>query len=911
MRAFLELGDPPAVLLLEGAAGVGKTTLWRAGVEVAAAEGDRVLVSRPSGAEAQLSFSSLGDLLEGVTDEALVVLPEPQRRALEVALLLVEPGPVPPDRRAVGLALRSVLDQLARSQRVLIAVDDIQWLDRPSAAALEYALRRLDGAAVRMLASLRREDGPQQPPPVIGSLNPGQMQRLVVEPLALGAVHELVRDRLDVVLPRPLLARVHEASGGNPFFALEIARALRGVKLEPGRPLPLPAALQEAVSARLERLPAGVREVLLVCSALTSPTKRLVGMALADAARGLEEAAAADMVEIADGRIRFEHPLLASTCYSTASGTRRRRLHRMLAGVVGDLEERARHLALAADGADADVARALDQGAELAWSRAAPEAGAELAEQALELTPSVDSVGAHTRRLRAARYRFQAGDSARAVGLLEEALADSEGGTDEERDRRAETLLQLGSVRAQTDGTGAAVALYESALRTARDAALITRTHEALAQTHMDAFQLADAKAHAEAAIASAERLGEPRLLARALCIAAWIATVAGSDTAEPLLARAIELETLDDALRIEKPGRLIRALRLLYTDRVDDARATLEELVAAAAAVRAPSEQVFLSYLSLVERRAGRFGAALQQAEAAYTLAEQTGRESTKPLALHLKAQALAHIGLADEARAIAADVLVLAAETGQQYRLGLVDQGMLGFLELSLGDTARAVEYLDPAAELLHKLGAADPSLFTFSPDAIEALVELGRLERAAELLGRLESQARRLQRGWALLAAARCRGLLAAARGDDESARAAFAESIAIHEGLPSARPFELARTLLAQGRAARRAKHRAAAREALTRALELFDQVGAALWAERAAAELARIPGRMPATDELTGTERQVAELVAQGLSNKEVAAKLYVTVRAVESNLTKIYGKLGLRSRTELARRLRS
>jgi DNA-binding CsgD family transcriptional regulator len=766
---------------------------------------------------------------------------------------------------------------------------------------------------VKVLASLRgtpRPDGA----PVLRALPEERVTRLGVEPLPVGAIHELVRDRLGTVLPRPVLARVHETSGGNPYFALELSRALGGAQLDAGDPLPLPVGLRDALSARLADLPAAAREALLVCSALTNPTEPLVAAALADgrrAALGLEAAAAARAVELTGNRVRFGHPLLASVCYSGASASRRRRLHRTLAEVVDDLEQRARHLALAADGPDESVARALDRGAELAWSRGAPEAAAELAEQALALTPSRNAGAAHERRLSAARYRFEAGDAARAVPLLEEALAENGDRAGQQSDRRAETLLQLGSVKAQTEGLSAGIELYRRALEATRDDAVLSRTHEALALAHADAFQLPHARPHAHAAIAAAERVGDSQLLVRGLAIAAWIETIGGSDAAEPLLARAVELETLEDAVWSPKPARMVRALRLLYTDRIDDARSALEELVAAAAALRAPAEQVFLSYLSLVERRAGRFGLALQRAEAAYTLAEQTGREWTKPLALHLEAQALAHLGRADDARRIAADVLVLAEETGQQYRLGLVDQGMLGFLELSLGDSRRAVEYLDPAAELLHDLGADEPAVFTFLPDAVEALVEEGRLDRAAELLDRLEAPARRLQRGWALLAAARCRGLLAAARGDVGAAEAAFAESLAIHEGLPSPRPFELARTLLAQGRSARRAKRRAAARDELTRALELFDEVGAALWAERAATELARIPGRTGGGEELTATERQVAELVALGHSNKEVAAKLFVTVRAVESNLTKIYGKLGVRSRTELASRLRA
>jgi DNA-binding NarL/FixJ family response regulator len=231
------------------------------------------------------------------------------------------------------------------------------------------------------------------------------------------------------------------------------------------------------------------------------------------------------------------------------------------------------------------------------------------------------------------------------------------------------------------------------------------------------------------------------------------------------------------------------------------------------------------------------------------------------------------------------------------------------LGFLELSLGDPAAAHRYLGPLSEAMVAMGLPEPGFARFLPDEIEALVALGELEAAAELLRLLEERGRALDRVSALAAAGRCRALLEAAHGDFQAARASLSEALAQHARIEQ--PFEVARTLLAQGSIERRFNHRAEARGTLTRALELFDELGAPLWAEKASGELARIPGRARASSELTETERRIAELVAEGFSNKEIAARLFVTVRTVEANLTKVYGKLGIRSRTELASRLRS
>jgi predicted ATPase len=236
--AALESG--PRVLLLEGEAGIGKTTIWDAGLDAAAATTARVLSARAAQAEMPLAFTSVADLLGDVLDDLLPALPDPQRDALSVALLLSRPRGEPPDARAVATAFLASLRALAADRPVVVAVDDVQWLDPPSAATLAFALRRLRTEPVGFLLTRRTPSpsplGLDRPPAEI------TVTRQPVGPLSLAALQRLLRTRLGEVLPRPALRRVHDAAGGNPFFALELARALSGRwgELRPGAPLPVP-----------------------------------------------------------------------------------------------------------------------------------------------------------------------------------------------------------------------------------------------------------------------------------------------------------------------------------------------------------------------------------------------------------------------------------------------------------------------------------------------------------------------------------------------------------------------------------------------------------------------------------------------------------------------------------------------
>jgi hypothetical protein len=339
VAAFLEApAQLPAALLLEGEAGIGKSTVWRHGVELARANGFRVVETRPSESETALSFAGLGDLLGDAAAEVLPELPPPQKGALEVALLLRDPGGAPPDPRGISTAFLSALRTLARHRPLLVAVDDLQWLDAPSLAVLEYAGRRLRDEPVALLLTRRLvgDDAPLTLERALGE----RLRRVALGPLSLGSLHRLLHERLEVALPRPLLRRIHELSGGNPFFALELARAQAGE-----RENQLPETLGTLVRDRLAALPAATQRVLAVAAALARPTVELVDRVAEGGVDALGAAEQAHVIELRAGGIQFAHPLLASGAYLGMEAPERRAIHARLAELVQDPEEGARHLA--------------------------------------------------------------------------------------------------------------------------------------------------------------------------------------------------------------------------------------------------------------------------------------------------------------------------------------------------------------------------------------------------------------------------------------------------------------------------------------------------------------------------------------------------------------------------------------
>jgi len=891
LEAFLErVSKAAAGLVLQGDAGIGKTELWRAAVAAARERGYRVLATQPAEAERGLSFAGLGDLLAGAREE-IAELPPPQRRPLAVALLLEEPDGAPPDPRAIAVATLAVLRTLAERQPLVVAVDDVQWLDPASAAALSFALRRAAGERIGALLARRNSTAtPLELDPAI------PRERIDVGPLSIGAIQRLLRERLGASFTRSTLRHIHDRSDGNPFFALELARVLqaRGGVLVPGEALPVPDDLGRLVRERLAALPPETAEPLAAIAALAEPTYQLIG-----GDEALDPAFEAGVLVLAGERVRFAHPLLAAAAYDALAPRRRRALHRRLAELVGDSEQRARHLALSADGPDPRLAALLEQAAARAHARGAPDAAAELAELALRLDDGSVADALARRTAGAAEYHVLLGDDRRARELLESALTDRPPGP-----TRARLLRGLAFV--SNHGIDRCIATLDEAVRNAKsDPRLEAELLAELADVLQDERDIRDSEPYARRAVAAAERLGDPALLAYALSLLAVNEFGRGRGFPAGLMERALELEPECNSLTIDKRPVAVFGWMCRCAGDLDRSRVLLAEArrVAEQRGDSLVTEVIFdICYLELYAEEWQR---GLRHADELCAAGAELERDADLVYGLCARAALLAHLGDEAGARSAADKGLALGEHTGAEGPVVLANWA-LGLLELSLDRPAEALPLLRRPMESRRRHGIEEPGLHFSFPLHAEAAIALGEVQEAEELLDWIEERAVRLDRAWALACAARCRGLLAAARGDETAAAAAFEQALAEH-GRVQARRFERARTLLAQGETLRRFKRKRTAREAIEAALEIFDELGAALWASKARRELARISGRRRA-DGLTETERRIAELVAAGRSNKQVAGELFVTVRTVEANLTKVYAKLGVRSRTELANR---
>jgi DNA-binding NarL/FixJ family response regulator len=880
--------------LIEGEAGVGKTTLVRAAVEAALEGGRRILWAKPTQAEANLSFTAIGDLLEGALDEVLEALPAPQRRALEAALLLdggVTLETAAPDQRAVALAFLGGVRALSRSAPVLVVVDDVQWLDPPSATTLGFAARRVGSEDVRFLLARRlgHEDA------VTSEVD--SIERFELGGLSAGALHRMLRERLGLVLARPQLRRLHELSSGNPFYALELAGGYRDGVLGLDRGEPLPPTLEALVGHRIAALPAETREALAAAAAVARPTTPVVA-----SLEALAPAIEADVIAIDAGVILFAHPLLASAAYAALDPEARRRLHARLAKIAEDEEERARHLALAAEEPDEAVATALERAGQLAAARGAPAAAADLLAESRRLTPASDDEARARRQRLEAGYANLAGDPDRARTLLESLLTTTPGAA------RAEILAELAFVHFYGVDWHSSVGLYRSALEEAEGNLHLEARIEVGLALVLDLVQhdVSAVIAHARRAARIAEQIADEELLAEALCLQAKNELLAGHGFPGAILERALALEPATAALSpVQRPSDYA-AVTLGVTDDFAAALSRFERI--RLDALELGEEAPFawtVARMAVLACLTGEFPRALAYAEEGLEAAVQSRQEANEAVLHAAKALITAHLGAADSARKSVARALELDALLGVTVAR-VTATSALGLLELSLDRPGAAHEVLDPLIRDRRAAGVAEPGAMRYVPDEVEALVTLGRLEEAEAVLGWFEDHARGLDRASALAASARCRGLLAAAHGDPARALAELARALEHHARV--AMPFEHARTLLVRGSVQRLANQRRAARATLGEALAELERLGASIWAERARRELQRIAGRAPSSGELTASERRVAELVAAGQTNREVAAALFVAERTVETHLSHIYAKLGIRSRTELARR---
>jgi DNA-binding CsgD family transcriptional regulator len=668
--------------------------------------------------------------------------------------------------------------------------------------------------------------------------------------------------------------------------------------------------LRELVGVRFRELPPAVRRVLLAAGALTRPHVEQLVRLEPGAERALRVAVEAGIVELVGGNVRFTHPLFALLPYDELAPAARRRLHRRLSEVAASAEERARHAALSVARPDATVAAGLDHAAESAGARGAPETAAELSALAARLTPWDAASERWERTLNAAEWHERAGELESAASRADEVLdADVAAAPS----TRARALMLLGTIRGDIEGVDAARELYLRALHAGESSPqLCAEIHHKLAWTSLVGGQAALARRHAQAARRLAPS-ADPAVAAAAAATAALIEVARTGVLPRRVLDRALALER---SARATRPGvwgetapSVLEGVTALWAGELERARGPLEQMHATAIESGDPWLLMHsLAYLSALETSLGRPREGLSLARRYLELAAETEQDAQRASALWPFAAAAAMLGSVTEARDAVAVGLEIAERTGHRlYLLGCL--AAQGELELSLGEFASAAEVLWRARELARESGIVAVGRVSILPNAVEALLQVGELERVQRVTADLEAQATKVGRPWAVALAQRSSGLAAAARGDWAVATQSFDQALSNHALQP--RPLERARTQLSLGVTLRRAGAKREARLAIECAEETFGAAGATLWAKQAQDELRRIGGRSaPAGSALSATESRIAELVAAGRTNAETAQTLRLSPRTVEWNLSKIYRKLSVRSRSELAAGLR-
>lgn len=903
-------GDRPASLLIDGEAGIGKSTLWSYAVEQATERGDLVLPWRASIAERSLAYAALSALFDRPPVAAVLAhLADPRRRALETALGRVAPAAAPPEPSLVGMAVADALGALVGSGPLAIAIDDVQWSDQPSEAALAFAARRMRAEPVGFVLA-RRTGGSaagssETATPVAsgGGLAAAvdRCERLEIGPMSVGALGRLFRERLGVAYPRPLLVRLHDACAGNPFLGLEIGHSLlaRGAEPTPGEPLPVPAEAGPLVRDHLASLSRDARRGLVIVAMSAEPTAGLIQRVLGDTGeRAIDEAFEKGVLTVDGQRVRPAHPLFASTAYADSPPGERRALRKALAEIAEDPVERAIHLAAGVEGPDAVVATALAEAAGIATGRGAPGTAAELLERAAGIATSDELRGRYL--IDGGVSALASGDAPRAAALLRIALDTVPMGR-----LRAEALLALGEL-VYLDTPTEGLALVGSALDHVEDDPILeVRVH--LSYAAMSDPDLPAGRRSAERAVAILQQPGvqpSPGLLGAALLERSFHRLLLAQEVAVADIERGTALiDRAEDSSTMRRAQELAERCAFML-GRLDDAialdEAERERLVDRGQSGLLPA---VLQPLATIHLFAGHVEAAERYAQELLDLVEG-GEDVWRDRAMMPRATILAQRGELAAARAIAAPALAREEADGDPWEAAIWSD-VLGFVELSIPDPEAASRNYRRSLALTDGMGVQLPVAFGFLGDLVEAAVLDGELDLADWVLReRLEPPARRLGLPWDAAMAARGRGLLEAARGHLDEALRQLDLSIRVFDDR-LAWPFERARTVLARGQLQRRTGRRRAARRDVTEALAVFERLGARIWAGRATQELGRIGGRAPAGLSLTASERTVAELAAAGRSNREIAAELVVSVRTVESQLSAAYRKLDIRARSHL------
>ncbi len=892
--------DGPAMLLLNGSPGLGKTTIWRAAIEDLRRSGVHVLSSAPAEAESRLSFSGLADLFGADFADIRPALPPPQARALAVALRLEDPGDRPVDETAVARGALEGLQVVARRHgTVLLAIDDLHWLDAPSLATVVYVARRLgprDG--VRILATHRT--GAPEPN---GLERAPAIERMALGPVSVGGIHRIVRLHAGISLPRPRLLEIHAMAHGNPLHAIELARTM-GSAIAPD-----PESLAGLFASRIGALPRHTREALVLIAASADRSTDRLGAAWGrrpDAGRGneftdaVEPAVTADLVSIGGGQAGPVHPLVTHVAYEVADPGLRRTAHRVLADTATDDEERALHLGRSVDGPSTEVADEIESAARSVRARGVRALSAALFETAATLTPSsaIEHVG--RRRLAAASAWFDAGDTHRVERILEPLVDAWPVGA-----QRAEARWRLGIALDEAGRWREATTLWRAALEDADDPALRSQVRCSLAITAVYTQAVPAAVDWATSAVDDAEQSGDPAALARSLAVHAFILAMGGRSGGTAIMDRALELEaTIDEHLGEWSPA----ALAAECARHAGDVPAALRHygtvLDRATSRGDANVEQWAAFGLASASILVGDIRRASELADLVLDIAEQT--DVMRIPARSLRAHVDAYRGEIEAARTVLAEAMSMARagdEAAHLFGCCVV----LGTIETCAGDLPAATLAFREARSLATRLGMGHATALRADLLEAEAASAVGELAHADEALATFHGLVGETPPRWSIPILRRAIAARLATRGDPAAAIAELEAAIADDVALPP----DVGRARLALAAALRRERRYRQARDTAELARTQFADLAMPPFVAAAERELARIPGRRAgAVGELTTAEARIAGLVAAGRTNRDVATELVLSVKTVEVTLTRVYEKLGLRSRTELAAHFR-
>ncbi|MFI6403924.1 ATP-binding protein [Streptomyces sp. NPDC050548] len=894
-------------VLLHGPAGIGKSTVLRA---LSAEYGDSartVLRCSATESESHLPFLALADLLGLVLDEVSERLPAAQRTALESALTGRGESSLQRDGLALRLAVLSALRALAADGPVLVVADDLQWLDPASAELLGFAARRLGDTQVQMIFAVRTEG--QEYDRYLNASPPDTLA-FRLSPLSRAQVSALLDDRGYTGLPRSTVREIHRTSGGNPLFALELGRALaeNPTPPRPGEPLPVPTSLRALVLSRLDMLPAEARRTLLVASAGARPTVALLQTAGRENAEA-ETAQAAELgllaTEPEGPAVRFAHPLISAALYAEAPAQERRAAHAALSTAASDPIERARHLALATTGTDPEVAARLAEAATLARDRGAPSVAASLGLLAARHTPGDSVPGPDERRLQASEDAITAGELDLARDIAREVLTRTS--VPAERVRAWIIVIDTaGHSMADVD------AVFPQALADAGDdPRLLALVRYQLAwRALLVEGDFAEARAETARSAELAALAGDRRTELLALSFQAQAETLMGHPDAPLTIKRALK-EPQDPRVACHHNGAGSARFRwLVMSDQLPEARATITALLREVRRRGSVESEVhFLRGFAETELRSGHCGRALDLAREGLRLARDSGIGQTASAMLTALAEASG--GDVEEALALAREAVEHAQEDGDQMYLSRA-LGALGYAQLVAGDAHGSVRSLRRVRELEQALKVTDPARGRWHGDLAEALVRIGETAEAQDVIDVTRERALRLGRESVLAVLDRAEALVRAARGEHD---AAVAQLTSVQDrlaklgyGLEEARAaFALASLRTGQP-----------GPTSYDEATRLFRRCRALPWLRQVdEAAVTRPPEPAPAAtpappaldglDGLASMERQVAALVMEGATNREIAARLFISVKTVEATLTRVYRKLGIRSRVDIVR----